>query len=730
MKNLLLITSLLLTTNYYCAVDTLMATSTITDVTVFFNGAQITRQAPLKLKKGKHLLFFDQLPQELNPKSIQVKGIDGIKILSVKHQLNHKDQAKKSKEEEQILEEIESLKNNNKEIADRIAVFDIEEGILIDNSKIYQGKEGTSVARIKETADFYRARLNEIRKSTLDLRIKQKQQKKKMEESYKKLNELTAKKRQTHSQLLIAVDYEKEKAQTLRFSYYISSAGWEPLYDFRVSNISQPLNLVYNANVYQSSGESWNGVNITLSSNDPMQSGTRPTMGNLYLEKNQYQSYTSDQSSPGVIKGMVTDENNQDALPFCNVVVSKNGKQILGTSTDFDGMYTLKPVPPGYYDVSFSYVGYVSKKLHNVQVNSDKITALNATMSGGLALQEVQVVAYQKPLFEKDKMSNTHTVRRDEVSRMASRSVADIAKITGNGVYSRDNGTGVRGSRTGASVTIIDGVKVMGSTSIPRSAIEEVSVRSGGVSARYGESSSTAWSDYPSAMGNKAYHPKLNKQHLKAATISLANSFKQGITHLEYVIPIPYTIPSDGEDYLLKIKEENLAVDYIYYAVPKVDRDAFLTARINNWNELNLLSGKTSIYYEGTFTGESYLNADQADDTISVSLGRDKGIFINRINDKTRYEKKSFGKNNRETLGWEIVIRNNKSVPINIVIEDQYPLSSRKSIQVELLESGGAKVDERFAKLSWKLHIAPEIVKKINFSYAVEYPKYTNLVVQ
>jgi len=682
MRNLILTIGLLLTIDSYCTIDTITMSSKITDVTVFFSGAQVSRETSLKLKSGKHMLFFDQLPQEINPQSIQVKGVDGVTILSVKHQLNYKDQGKKTAEEKLVFENIEGLKFKMKLLSNQINVFEIEERIILDNSKVFQGSEGATVEKIEETANFYRLRLNQIRKGKLDLVKKIKDQENDLEDLYKKLNELTVKKRQTYSQLMIAIDCKKFTNASMTFSYYISSAGWEPLYDFRVKDISKPLTVVYNANVYQSSGEDWDKVNIILSSNNPMLSGSKPTMGSLYLGRGRQTQYRTAVQGTSAITGRVFESGSGEALPFSNVGIYR-GKELIGaTTTDFNGMYTIKPVPPGNYSIQVSYVGFQTKKIANVQLNNNAMALQDFALNPGVELQAVAIVEYKRPLFEKDQTTSGSTTTREEIERMAVRSVADIGKTTGNGVFSRDNysGINVRGNRSGGSVTFIDGVKVIGST--------------------------------------------------QSVNNLISNSLKHGVTHLEYEIQIPYNIPSDGEDYNLKIKEVNLEVDYVYYAVPKLDKDAFLTAKLSDWNELNLLSGKTSIYYEGTFTSESFLDVDKADDTLSISLGRDKGIIISRVGNKDIYDKRKVGKNIKETVGWEIVVRNTKNIPINIIVEDQYPLSDRKSIEIELQENSMAKVDKKRAKLSWDVNLKAGEKKEISFSYDVTYPKYSNLAVE
>ena len=194
----------------------------------------------------------------------------------------------------------------------------------------------------------------------------------------------------------------------------------------------------------------------------------------------------SAQPKKGAVKGVVTDDSGE-AVPFANVMALQDGAQVLGTTTDFDGKYTLKPLDPGVYQIQFSFVGYQTTKIENVIVSPDKLTELNGKLHQGVDLSEV-VIEYERPVFEKDQTTSGTTRTRSEIRQLACRSVADIVKIAGNRVVSRDNGAGrnnVRGSRVGSSVTFIDGVKVIGTNRLPTTAIEEVTVKTGGVPAQY-----------------------------------------------------------------------------------------------------------------------------------------------------------------------------------------------------------------------------------------------------
>ena len=136
---------------------------------------------------------------------------------------------------------------------------------------------------------------------------------------------------------------------------------------------------------------------------------------------------------------------------------------------------------------------------------------------------------------------------------------------------------------------------------------------------------------------------------------------------------------------------------------------------------MNLLSGKAGIYYQGTFTGESNIDVYQPSDTLKVSLGRDRNIIIKREGNKEVNDKRVIGSNVKKTVGWDITVKNNKDCPVRISVEDQFPVSEKKSIEVEWIESSGARVDDKSGKLTWEIVLEPRAKKILNFRYSVKY---------
>jgi hypothetical protein len=189
----------------------------------------------------------------------------------------------------------------------------------------------------------------------------------------------------------------------------------------------------------------------------------------------------------GAIKGTVKDSDG-NGVPFANIVVERNGNQVAGTTTDFDGNYNLKPVPAGKFTVLVSSVGFQKKQINGVLVNADKTRFLDIDMSTtSVKLDEIEVVEYKVPLISKDQTQSGGTVTADDIQKMSGRSAESVAATVG-GVYQEDGEIqSVRGARQEATTYYIDGIKVRGSKGLPKSAIEEVSVVTGGLAAKYGD---------------------------------------------------------------------------------------------------------------------------------------------------------------------------------------------------------------------------------------------------
>ena len=191
----------------------------------------------------------------------------------------------------------------------------------------------------------------------------------------------------------------------------------------------------------------------------------------------------------GTLSGVVTELSSKEPIPFANISIElSDGSILTGGTTDFDGKYVIKPIPPGKYTVTASCMNYATQKVTDVQILGNTINNLDFKLDNNVnVLGTVEITEYAVPLIQKDNTVSGGTMTSEEISKMPARSGAAVAATMG-GVYSEDGEVGsVRGSRSDANSVYIDGVKVRGSSSIPKSALEQVQVIMGGTPSMYGD---------------------------------------------------------------------------------------------------------------------------------------------------------------------------------------------------------------------------------------------------
>jgi TonB-dependent SusC/RagA subfamily outer membrane receptor len=190
-----------------------------------------------------------------------------------------------------------------------------------------------------------------------------------------------------------------------------------------------------------------------------------------------------------------------------------------------------------------------------------------------------------------------------------------------------------------------------------------------------------------------------------------------------YDISLPYDVPTNGKQQVATLKEAEVPATYKYYAVPKLDKEAYLLAEVADWQTLNLLPGEANIIFENTYIGKSFIDPASTNDTLNLTLGVDKRVVIKREKLTDYSSVKFMGSNKLQTITYDITVKNNKKEAINLILKDQYPISTNKDIEVQLLESSNGKINEEIGVITWMLNLDPGQSKKYRISYSAKYPK-------
>ncbi|MEL6865262.1 MAG: mucoidy inhibitor MuiA family protein [Bacteroidota bacterium] len=598
--------------------------STIKYVTVFRQGAQVSREAKTNLPAGRSAVKFTGISPNIDQQSIQVKADGNFTILSVNPQTNYFEAPEKTDEIDQLEKERAALKEESQREEAMLKVLQEEEAFILANQSIRGNTHGVNPDQLKTIADFYRSRFTEIKLKRLAINKAIRTFKERIAKINRQLQELNAQLGSYTSEVVVEIDAKTATAAQFVLSYIVRNAGWFPNYDIRVKDVKSPILLDYKANVYQTSGEDWNKVKLRLSTGDPSQSGTKPELQPWYVSFYTYAAqYADDEYRVGavqssvitggsIISGTVTDEYGEPLIG-ANVIVEGTST---GSVTDLEGRYTLQlPYGQSNYRLIFSYTGY-----SNISVPASPGT-MNVVMQEGALLEEVVV-----------RSSGANKIRRKLKERK-------------------------------------------------------------------------------------------ERKKTQAATIPVPVETVQNTTTFEFKINTPYTIPTDGKKRTVNVQQHDVPAYYEYYCIPKLDLDAFLTARVTDWEDYQLLSGEANLFFEGTFIGKSLLDVDQLSDTLLLSLGRDKNIVIQRKKQKEFSKQQLIGNKKTDTRAWEIEIRNKKKQAVNLIIEDQIPIPSNDKIEIKHEIKNGGILDKNKGLIKWRRELGPGQQEKLYFRYEVKYPK-------
>jgi TonB-dependent SusC/RagA subfamily outer membrane receptor len=682
--------------------------SNITDVIVYLDGAEINRKASIDLKSGTTELTFNKLSPQIEESSIQISGLKQSSILSINYGINYLSKQKQSDSITALQEDFKSLDSKIQNEYNLIAGYNEEISLLQSNKRLGNEMEVVSLEKLKTFATYYRTRITELKtainKSNSQINTYQKTQ----GDIKKQLAEFNVDEKVQSGEITLKLNSEKPTNLDLKITYNIKNAGWFPIYDLKADKINNPINLEYKAHVFQNSGCDWDDVNLVLSTSDPNTNNEKPIINPKYLNFiSAYSNYQSQRATRSynykynplvkTVSGVVT--TSDDGLPLPGASVIEKGTTN-GAQTDFDGRYTLKTTNGNV--LSYSYVGMKTEELpiHSSIMN----VALDEDMS---ALDEVAVIGYGTSTNEK--YSNVDQALRGQV--------AGVQVVNNSGQPGTNPSVKIRGigsiNSYNSPLIIVNGSPYYGSLKdIKPIDIKDFEVlKDGAARSMYGSRGSNGVILVTLKKGSES---KIN---------SLGITVETGITNTRFEIDKKYSIPSDGDVTVIEIDKFNVPATYNYFAAPVLNENVFLTAKIGNWEQYNLLPAEANVYFEGSYSGKTNINPGATTDSLTISLGVDPNIIVKRTQ-LNNFKKTTFiGSNKIVYKGFEIEIKNNKQSNIELTLMDRIPITQNKAIKLDDIETGSSIYDEDKGILKWLINLKPGKTDKVKHSYAIKYPK-------
>ena len=541
MKSTLITAAFLLAITTAFAATPIRISPVVKEVTVYRSGAKLTSIAKVTVPAGRSEVIFENQTAAFNPQSLQVRLGGDVTLNAAVFQLKMPAPVAENPRVKIIRDSIVILGDQAAILQAEKEVYDGEYNMLTSKSQQIgtltdKGQQNLDIAQLRDLVEFYRQRMLDLKKQQHRLRLLQRTNGNYIQELQNELQNLYPNTGNSSGEIIMKI--ESPVAQTIEIActYLALQASWSPLYDVHANGLDKPLQLVYKANVFNSTGFDWKNVKLALSTAVPLTNNNRPILSPVFVD------------------------------------------------------FRVIPQP-------------VRKAADRAQANTNMYQLQEAVVTES---EVMDAIAYQVPF------------------------VADIEE--------------------------------------PQDFL---------------------------------------------STFDIAK---------------PQDIPANGEMNVVIIEERDMAAEYQYHAVPKLDASAFLLAKVADYGKYNLLAGTANIFFRDTYVGQTFINPNVTADTLLISLGRDEQISIKRIQPKDFTARKKILSNTvKESFAYEITVRNNKTIPISIEILDQVPVSKQEGIEVDLEEKDGAEYTETYGKLLWKLDIKAGQSKKIKFAYSIKYPKDKNI---
>lgn len=513
------------------AQNTVFSQAKLENVRVYYNSAELNHKTQAKIPNGLSELVITNIANHLTENTVQIRVPKTVTVMSVQFTnayVEEYDNNSDAPQVKSIKEEIEKKEKEWKDLQHQLAAAQ-QSVSLLDTNKGINTSSNFSVTELSKWLEYYKTKRTDLSNEAFALEKKVKIAEQELNQIKGKLSfSDTGSEKTSQGKLIVQLMSSQETNANMDISYLTNSAGWTPTYEMKIENTASPIQIMYKANVMQSTGVEWKNVKLSLTSGQANQSTNAPVINQPWFLD--YQSA------------------NDNVL--------------------YDVAYETASAAPAMYSKS-------SRK-------------------------------------------------------------ADDNYLTSN----------------------IDNYTIINTSQL----------------------------------------------------------------NMSFDIDIPYSVSSNNKPHSISLKETSLPATYEYIAIPHLDTNVYLVAKVDNYGSYDILPGEATVILEEMYVGKTYIAPNEKDELL-VSLGKDTNISVNRTLLSEKSGAKTLSSRKIQDYVYEITIKNNKRISVDLTIEDQYPKSANSDIEVSLTQKDGASVDEEKGVLSWKVHLKANESKKIRWSYQIKSAK-------
>ncbi len=323
-----------------------VSNSEIQKVRIYQSGAFVSRSVKVNLNAGINEIVFDKLSPYINANSISVKGFGEATIVGVNFQQNYLKIQKTSSEITKLEGEKDSLTIKLRYIQNKIMSCNEGLAVLQANRSISGANNGIDATKLTALVEYQIKKINSLKDEIIDLGIKDQGLQNQITKINQQLSVLNSKQNQSEGNIIVTVNSSTKSLASFEFSYLINSnVRWIPVYDIRVKNTSSPMEFILKAKVYQSTGEDWTDVKLSLNTSNPTDRVQKPNLTPWYLnfqERDDYRTrgaYSDQESAAPMMYKLEEVKVKMDTMRWSNAQIIESQ---LNNEYEIENKYTLK----------------------------------------------------------------------------------------------------------------------------------------------------------------------------------------------------------------------------------------------------------------------------------------------------------------------------------------------------------------------------------------------------
>lgn len=278
---------LVLSTQFSFGQSTLESNAILLDASVYSRGAELHHQAKgVQIPTGNSEIVINRISQNVDPQSIRVTSSNGqLTILSVSFENDYLNKGgnksaiylETKKKYDVEIKALNDLMNQRKGEESTLA--------LLEENRKFGGQSGVTPASITSMIKYYREQYKTIADNIVEFKTKEELQQKAVDQLKSQMDEAGGN-GQNAGQLVLRVNSPASNTSDFNIVYFTNNVSWSPFYEIRVDNLNDPLQLIYKANVVQSTGIDWKQVKLKFATGNPKRNNNAPELNPWWLSFN------------------------------------------------------------------------------------------------------------------------------------------------------------------------------------------------------------------------------------------------------------------------------------------------------------------------------------------------------------------------------------------------------------------------------------------------------------